>query len=234
MLRVQAIRSKQLRVLILENFITGQNYYYQHKLVKFTEAGLVTSKIMQGCASRLTAAAFRTFGSLSRRKSETSNSVWWLKSKQRGFSRYLDSESRSMSTETGGFQRRPGENVGEQKKGPPIDPKAKMGVAFTCTVCNTRVARFFSKISYERGVVIIKVTEEDGCTVNLWPLQPCTGPACTFFMSCTEWNFETRCFLTVFPFILCRAPQSIACTSWRTIVSGLYLFVHIFIDSLAS
>ncbi len=154
---------------------------------------------MQGCASSLTAAAIRTVGSLSRCKSGASHAVWWVKSQQQGFSTYRNSASRSLSSETGGFQRRPGENAGEQKKGPPIDPKAKMGVAFTCTVCNTRVARFFSKISYERGVVIIKVTQEDGCTVNSWPPKSCRGNPFKILSSCTGSRIS-RCnvFLTYF------------------------------------
>jgi protein import protein ZIM17 len=32
----------------------------------------------------------------------------------------------------------------------------KMAVVFTCTVCNTRSARQFTKKSYEEGVVLIR------------------------------------------------------------------------------
>lgn len=39
----------------------------------------------------------------------------------------------------------------------------KMQIAFTCTVCNTRNRRQFSKISYEKGIVIV---ECDGCSNN--------------------------------------------------------------------
>ena len=81
---------------------------------------------------------------------------------------------RAMSDEGGGFQRRRGENAGEQKNsgdagagGEIVDKKQKMGIAFTCTVCETRVARFFTKLSYEKGVVIIKLEEKDGCTVRV-------------------------------------------------------------------
>lgn len=66
----------------------------------------------------------------------------------------------------GGFQKRPGENFGELQSRPKVDPSAKMGITFTCTACETRITRFFHKMSYERGVVIIKVEEEHGCTVR--------------------------------------------------------------------
>jgi len=39
----------------------------------------------------------------------------------------------------------------------------KMQISFTCTVCNTRNHRQFSKISYEKGIVIV---ECDGCNNN--------------------------------------------------------------------
>lgn len=39
----------------------------------------------------------------------------------------------------------------------------KMQIIFTCTVCNTKNSRKFSKLSYEKGVVII---ECDGCGNN--------------------------------------------------------------------
>jgi len=41
--------------------------------------------------------------------------------------------------------------------------KGEMQIAFTCTVCNTRNHRQFSKISYEKGIVIV---ECDGCKNN--------------------------------------------------------------------
>ena len=76
---------------------------------------------------------------------------------------------RKLCDDSGGFQRARGENAGEQRHREAlgaIDPKAKMGMAFTCTLCETRVTRFFSRLSYERGVVIIKLEKEDGCTVD--------------------------------------------------------------------
>lgn len=39
----------------------------------------------------------------------------------------------------------------------------KMQITFTCTVCNTRNSRRFSKLSYEKGIVIV---ECDGCRNN--------------------------------------------------------------------
>jgi len=39
----------------------------------------------------------------------------------------------------------------------------KMHISFTCTVCNTRNHRQFSKISYEKGIVIV---ECNGCSNN--------------------------------------------------------------------
>lgn len=39
----------------------------------------------------------------------------------------------------------------------------KMQIIFTCTVCNTRNNRMFSKLSYEKGIVIV---ECDGCGSN--------------------------------------------------------------------
>jgi len=39
----------------------------------------------------------------------------------------------------------------------------QMQIIFTCTVCNTRNSRKFSKVSYKRGIVII---ECDGCSNN--------------------------------------------------------------------
>lgn len=74
---------------------------------------------------------------------------------------------RSMS-EGGGFQKVRGENAGEKRPQElgQVDKKAKMGIAFTCMACETRVTRFFAKHSYERGVVIIKLEEKDGCTVR--------------------------------------------------------------------
>ncbi|NP_001280639.1 uncharacterized protein LOC103308295 [Acyrthosiphon pisum] len=43
------------------------------------------------------------------------------------------------------------------------EPTGKMQINFTCTVCNTRNSRRFSKLSYEKGIVII---ECDGCSNN--------------------------------------------------------------------
>ncbi|XP_050544956.1 DNL-type zinc finger protein-like [Daktulosphaira vitifoliae] len=40
---------------------------------------------------------------------------------------------------------------------------AKMQIFFKCTVCNTKNNRTFSKVSYEKGIVII---ECDGCKNN--------------------------------------------------------------------
>lgn len=39
----------------------------------------------------------------------------------------------------------------------------KMQIMFTCKVCNTRNQRMFSKLSYEKGIVIV---ECDGCGSN--------------------------------------------------------------------
>ncbi len=39
-----------------------------------------------------------------------------------------------------------------------------MGIVFTCTTCEARVARTFTRRSYEKGVVIVRVEEKDGCT----------------------------------------------------------------------
>lgn len=43
------------------------------------------------------------------------------------------------------------------------ESSGKMQIMFTCTVCNTRNSRKFSKLSYEKGVVIV---ECDGCKNN--------------------------------------------------------------------
>jgi len=71
---------------------------------------------------------------------------------------------RSMS---GGFQKAPGQNQGEldAAKEPDSGPAAheKMAIVFTCKTCEARVQRVFSKRSYERGVVIVRVEKEDGC-----------------------------------------------------------------------
>ncbi|PAA79203.1 hypothetical protein BOX15_Mlig020231g2, partial [Macrostomum lignano] len=40
------------------------------------------------------------------------------------------------------------------------DAKRQMGIVFTCKVCSTRQARSFSRVAYDRGVVIIRC---DGC-----------------------------------------------------------------------
>lgn len=46
----------------------------------------------------------------------------------------------------------------------PENPNSgKMQIIFTCTVCDTRNKRMFSKISYEKGIVIV---ECDGCGSN--------------------------------------------------------------------
>lgn len=41
--------------------------------------------------------------------------------------------------------------------------KSQMQIVFTCKVCNTRNSRRFSKVSYEKGIVIV---ECDGCSNN--------------------------------------------------------------------
>lgn len=41
--------------------------------------------------------------------------------------------------------------------------RGKLQIVFTCTVCNTRNSRRFSKVSYEKGIVIV---ECDGCGNN--------------------------------------------------------------------
>lgn len=43
------------------------------------------------------------------------------------------------------------------------EPTGKMQIHFTCKVCNTRNSRTFSKLSYEKGIVIV---ECDGCSNN--------------------------------------------------------------------
>ncbi|XP_060852833.1 DNL-type zinc finger protein-like [Rhopalosiphum padi] len=43
------------------------------------------------------------------------------------------------------------------------EPTGKMQINFTCTVCNTKNSRRFSKLSYEKGIVIV---ECDGCKNN--------------------------------------------------------------------
>jgi len=43
------------------------------------------------------------------------------------------------------------------------EPSGKMQINFTCTVCNTKNSRRFSKLSYEKGIVIV---ECDGCHNN--------------------------------------------------------------------
>lgn len=43
------------------------------------------------------------------------------------------------------------------------ETSGKMQIVFTCTVCNTRNSRRFSKVSYEKGIVIV---ECDGCSNN--------------------------------------------------------------------
>ncbi|VVC24797.1 Zinc finger, DNL-type [Cinara cedri] len=53
------------------------------------------------------------------------------------------------------------QNNGESQ--PETETSKKMQIIFTCTVCNTRNSRKFSKISYEKGIVII---ECDGCSNN--------------------------------------------------------------------
>lgn len=46
---------------------------------------------------------------------------------------------------------------------PENETSGKMQIIFTCTVCNTKNSRKFSKVSYEKGVVIV---ECDGCQNN--------------------------------------------------------------------
>ena len=69
----------------------------------------------------------------------------------------------SVSTFQGGFQRAPQEYP--QGKDSTTESKlAKMGIVFTCTVCESRVARTFTRRSYEKGVVIVRLEQKDGCT----------------------------------------------------------------------
>ncbi|EKX45024.1 hypothetical protein GUITHDRAFT_109069 [Guillardia theta CCMP2712] len=76
---------------------------------------------------------------------------------------------RRMHEAGGGFQRRPGENAGELRSSQSSAEedeeykKARMAIAFTCKTCETRVFRSFSKRAYEKGVVIIRVEQKDGC-----------------------------------------------------------------------
>lgn len=45
----------------------------------------------------------------------------------------------------------------------PNQVETKMKIEFTCKKCNTRNEKYFSKISYTSGVVIIRC---DGCQIN--------------------------------------------------------------------
>lgn len=45
----------------------------------------------------------------------------------------------------------------------PVRADVKMNIQFTCTVCNTRNDKYFSKRAYTSGVVIIRC---DGCQNN--------------------------------------------------------------------
>ncbi|XP_025416480.1 DNL-type zinc finger protein-like [Sipha flava] len=49
------------------------------------------------------------------------------------------------------------------EKQPKNETSGKMQITFTCKVCNTRNSRRFSKVSYEKGIVIV---ECDGCKNN--------------------------------------------------------------------
>ncbi|XP_025204514.1 DNL-type zinc finger protein-like [Melanaphis sacchari] len=49
------------------------------------------------------------------------------------------------------------------EKKPENESTGKMQITFTCAVCNTRNTRRFSKLSYEKGIVIV---ECDGCSNN--------------------------------------------------------------------
>jgi mitochondrial protein import protein ZIM17 len=61
-----------------------------------------------------------------------------------------------------GFQRSPGEYMKGTSSGS-VTKLAKMGIVFTCTKCESRVARIFTRRSYEKGVVIVRLEEKDGC-----------------------------------------------------------------------
>lgn len=53
--------------------------------------------------------------------------------------------------------------IHNENKQPNNQNNGKMQIMFTCKVCNTRNKRMFSKLSYEKGIVII---ECDGCGNN--------------------------------------------------------------------
>jgi len=52
---------------------------------------------------------------------------------------------------------------GQKPENEKQESSCKMQIIFTCTVCKARNSRRFSKLSYERGVVIV---ECDGCKNN--------------------------------------------------------------------
>jgi hypothetical protein len=70
----------------------------------------------------------------------------------------------TVTARSEGFQRTPGLNAGELGGTASESKLAKMGIVFTCTNCETRVARTFTRRSYEKGVVLVRVEEKDGCT----------------------------------------------------------------------
>ena len=70
----------------------------------------------------------------------------------------------TVTVKSDGFQRTPGLNAGELGGTASESKLAKMGIVFTCTNCEARVARTFTRRSYEKGVVIVRVEEKDGCT----------------------------------------------------------------------
>eukprot|EP00286_Rhodomonas_abbreviata_P020190 CAMPEP_0181299850 /NCGR_PEP_ID=MMETSP1101-20121128/6572_1 /TAXON_ID=46948 /ORGANISM="Rhodomonas abbreviata, Strain Caron Lab Isolate" /LENGTH=202 /DNA_ID=CAMNT_0023405039 /DNA_START=57 /DNA_END=661 /DNA_ORIENTATION=- len=83
-----------------------------------------------------------------------------------GACRALSTISDSDNSTGGGFQKAPGQNVGETVHDPGSgpSPKERMAIVFSCVTCDARVTRTFTKRSYERGVVIVRVEKEDGCT----------------------------------------------------------------------
>lgn len=62
-----------------------------------------------------------------------------------------------------GYGYLPSVQNGQKPESEKQESSGKMQIIFTCTVCNARNSRRFSKLSYERGVVIV---ECDGCKNN--------------------------------------------------------------------
>lgn len=63
----------------------------------------------------------------------------------------LDSPSHSTLEETSGSPKEPTLNMG-----PKISERHNLAMIFTCTVCQTRLAKTMSRQTYEKGVVIVR------------------------------------------------------------------------------